>query len=98
MRFALSPEQLDFAGSVRKLLDSGRAASAVRAWSAGDRAPGRALIGQLAEQGVLGLAIGERYDGAEAEPVDLVVAFVELGRAAAGPAPPQPPPPGTPPR
>ncbi|HLS77348.1 MAG TPA: acyl-CoA dehydrogenase family protein [Nocardia sp.] len=83
MRFALSPEQLDFAGSVRKLLDSGRAASAVRAWSAGDRAPGRALIGQLAEQGVLGLAIGERYDGAEAEPVDLVVAFVELGRAAA---------------
>lgn len=83
MRFALSPEQLDFAGSVRKLLDSGRAPAAVRAWSAGDRAPGRALIGQLAEQGVLGLAIGEDHDGAAAEPIDLVVAFVELGRAAA---------------
>lgn len=83
MRFALSPEQLDFAGSVRKLLDTGRAPAAVRAWSAGDLAPGRALIGQLAEQGVLGLAIAEDNDGAGAEPIDLVVAFVELGRAAA---------------
>ncbi|MBF6187248.1 MULTISPECIES: acyl-CoA dehydrogenase family protein [Nocardia] len=83
MRFALSPEQADFAASVRKLLDAGRTPAAVRAWAAGDREPGRALLGQLAEQGVLGLAIDEDNGGMGAEPIDLVVAFVELGRAAA---------------
>ncbi|WP_225727699.1 MULTISPECIES: acyl-CoA dehydrogenase family protein [unclassified Nocardia] len=83
MRFALSPEQLDFGTSVRKLLDAGRTPAAVRAWAAGDPQPGRTLIRQLGGAGVLGLAVGEQYGGVGAEPIDLVVAFVELGRAAA---------------
>ncbi|CAM4513795.1 acyl-CoA dehydrogenase family protein [Nocardia ninae] len=83
MRFALSPEQLDFGTSVRKLLDAGRTPAAVRNWASGDPRPGRALIGQLAGAGVLGLAIDDEHGGVGAEPIDLVVAFVELGRAAA---------------
>ncbi|MEU1546114.1 acyl-CoA dehydrogenase family protein [Nocardia sp. NPDC005745] len=82
MRFALSPEQLDFGASLRKLLDAGRAPSAVRAWASGDSGPGRALIRQLADAGVLGLAVAEQHGGIGAEPIDLVVAFQELGRAA----------------
>ncbi|MGW4089853.1 acyl-CoA dehydrogenase family protein [Nocardia sp. NPDC004750] len=82
MRFALSPEQLDFAASLRKLLEAGRAPSAVRAWASGDSGPGRALIRQLAEAGVLGLAVAEEHGGIGAEPIDLVVAFQEIGRAA----------------
>ncbi|WP_433577749.1 acyl-CoA dehydrogenase family protein [Nocardia brasiliensis] len=83
MRFALSPEQLDFGGSVRKLLDAGRTPAAVRHWATGDPRPGRALIRQLAGAGVLGLAIDDEHGGVGAEPIDLVVAFIELGRAAA---------------
>lgn len=83
MRFALSPEQLDFGTSVRKLLDAGRTPAAVRAWATGDPRPGRGLIRQLAGAGVLGLAIDDEHGGVGAEPIDLVVAFVELGRAAA---------------
>ncbi|MFD6156001.1 acyl-CoA dehydrogenase family protein [Nocardia sp. NPDC060256] len=83
MRFALSPEQLDFGTSVRKLLDAGRTPAAVRGWATGDPRPGRNLIRQLAGAGVLGLAIDDEHGGVGAEPIDLVVAFVELGRAAA---------------
>lgn len=83
MRFALSPEQLDFGSSVRKLLDTGRTPAAVRSWAAGDPRPGQALIRQLAGAGVLGLAIEDAHGGVGAEPIDLVVAFIELGRAAA---------------
>ncbi|MBF6467950.1 acyl-CoA/acyl-ACP dehydrogenase [Nocardia beijingensis] len=82
MRFALSPEQLDFGVSLRKLLEAGRAPAAVRAWASGDSGPGRALIRQLAEAGVLGLAVAEEHGGIGAEPIDLVVAFQEIGRAA----------------
>ncbi|WP_054816612.1 acyl-CoA dehydrogenase family protein [Nocardia arizonensis] len=83
MRFALSPEQLDFGVSLRKLLDAGRTPAAVRAWADGDPRPGRGLIRQLAGAGALGLAVRETHGGMEAEPIDLVVAFQELGRAAA---------------
>ncbi|WP_280494032.1 acyl-CoA dehydrogenase family protein [Nocardia asiatica] len=82
MRFALSPEQLDFGASLRKLLEAGRTPAAVRAWASGDSGPGRALIRQLAEAGVLGLAVAEQHGGIGAEPIDLVVAFQEIGRAA----------------
>lgn len=83
MRFALSPEHADFAASIRKLLDATRTPAAVRAWAAGEHDTGRTLLGQLAETGALGLAIDEQYDGLGAEPLDLVVAFVEIGRGAA---------------
>ncbi|MGW4633921.1 acyl-CoA dehydrogenase family protein [Nocardia sp. NPDC004415] len=82
MRFALSTEQLDFAAELRKILDAGQVPAAVRAWSDGDTVKGRALLRQLAEMGVFGLIVDERYDGADATPVDLVVALIEAGRAA----------------
>ncbi|MEU3011190.1 acyl-CoA dehydrogenase family protein [Nocardia asteroides] len=82
MRFALSTEQLDFAAELRKILDAGQVPAAVRSWSAGETGKGRALLRQLAEMGVFGLIVDERYDGADATPVDLVVALIETGRAA----------------
>ncbi|WP_130918696.1 acyl-CoA dehydrogenase family protein [Nocardia cyriacigeorgica] len=86
MRFALSPEHVDFAASIRKLLDAGKTPAAVRSWAAGEHAPGRALLEQLAGAGVFGLAVAEEFEGIGAEPIDLVVAFGELGRSAvAGP-------------
>ncbi|MEU4839226.1 acyl-CoA dehydrogenase family protein [Nocardia testacea] len=83
MKFALSPEHLDFGASIRKLFESGSTTAAVRAWSADDPAPGRALIEQLAAAGAFGLTIAEEFGGLGAEPLDQVVAFVEIGRAAA---------------
>ncbi|MEV0108676.1 acyl-CoA dehydrogenase family protein [Nocardia sp. NPDC050799] len=83
MKFALSPEHQDFGASIRKLFESGSTTAAVRAWSAGDPAPGRALIEQLAAAGAFGLTITEEFGGLDAEPLDQVVAFVEIGRAAA---------------
>lgn len=86
MRFALSPEHVDFAASIRKLLDAGKTPAAVRSWAAGEHAAGRALLEQLAGAGVFGLAVAEEFDGIGAEPIDLVVALGELGRSAvAGP-------------
>lgn len=83
MKFALSPEHQDFGASIRKLFESGSTTAAVRAWSAGDPAPGRAVIEQLAAAGAFGLTIAEEFGGLDAEPLDQVVAFVEIGRAAA---------------
>ncbi|WP_040788235.1 acyl-CoA dehydrogenase family protein [Nocardia paucivorans] len=83
MRFALSPEQVDFGASIRKLFESGQTPAAVRSWAANDPAPGRKLFTQLAEAGVFGLGIAEEYGGLGAEPLDQVVAFIEVGRAAA---------------
>ncbi|MFI1239433.1 acyl-CoA dehydrogenase family protein [Nocardia salmonicida] len=82
MRFALSTEQLDFAAELRKILEAGHAPAAVRAWADGDPAKGRALLRQIAEMGVFGLIVDEKYDGADATTVDLVVALIELGRGA----------------
>ncbi|MFD4356031.1 acyl-CoA dehydrogenase family protein [Nocardia sp. NPDC058518] len=83
MRFALSTEQLDFATELRKILDAGQVPAAVRAWADGDTTKGRALLRQIADMGVFGLIVDEKYDGADATPVDLVVALIELGRGAA---------------
>lgn len=83
MRFALSPEQVDFGASVRKLFESGQTPAAVRAWAANDPTPGRKLLTQLADAGVFGLSVAEEYGGLGAEPLDQVVAFIEVGRAAA---------------
>ncbi|HEU5007793.1 MAG TPA: acyl-CoA dehydrogenase [Jatrophihabitantaceae bacterium] len=83
MRFAISPEQREFAGSLRRQLAAADTPSVIRAWSAGDFAPGRKLWAQLADAGVTALAAPEEHGGFGAHPVDLVLAFVELGRAAA---------------
>ena len=82
MRFALSTEQQDFATSLREQLTDAKTPQVIRAWNAGDTGPGRALLRQLADTGVTGLAITEEHGGLGADPVDLAVAFIEIGRAA----------------
>ncbi|MDT5303682.1 MAG: hypothetical protein QOG79_7065 [Mycobacterium sp.] len=80
MRFALDDQQRDFAASIDAALSTADLPSAVRAWSAGDTAPGRKVWARLADLGVTALAVPERFGGIEAHPVDLVVALERLGR------------------
>ncbi|MFE3758400.1 acyl-CoA dehydrogenase family protein [Nocardia tengchongensis] len=82
MRFALTAEQNDFAASLRKMGEAAKTPGLVRAWGEGEAAAGRTLIGQLAEAGALGLTISEDNGGFGAGPVEMIVAFTELGRAA----------------
>ncbi|KAB1988105.1 acyl-CoA dehydrogenase family protein [Streptomyces triticiradicis] len=82
MRFLLDAEQRAFAASLDAMLAAADTPSAVRAWADGDHAPGRALWSRLAEAGVFALAVPEAYEGVGPLPVDLAVAFVELGRHA----------------
>ena len=80
MRFALDEQQRDFAASIDAALGAADLPGAVRAWSAGDAAPGRKVWEQLADLGVTALAVPEKFDGIEAHPVDLVVTIERLGR------------------
>ncbi|MEB4207641.1 acyl-CoA dehydrogenase family protein [Mycobacterium sp. 94-17] len=80
MKFALDEQQRDFAASIDAALGAADLPGAVRAWSAGDTAPGRKVWEQLANLGVTALAVPEKFDGLEADPVDLVVAMERLGR------------------
>lgn len=80
MKFALDEQQRDFAASIDAALGAADLPAAVRAWSAGDTAPGRKVWEQLANLGVTALAVPEKFDGIEADPVDLVVAIERLGR------------------
>jgi alkylation response protein AidB-like acyl-CoA dehydrogenase len=80
MRFDLDAQQRDFAASIDAALTAADVPGAVRAWGAGDTAPGRKVWAQLAELGVTALAVPERFDGIDADPVDLVVALERLGR------------------
>lgn len=80
MRFLLDAEQQAFARSLDALLTAADTPAVVRAWSTGDHAPGRALWSRLADMGVFALAVPETYEGVGPLPVDLAVAFVELGR------------------
>ena len=82
MRFLLDDEQREFARSLDALLKAADTPAVVRAWSAGDHNPGRALWGRLAEAGVFGLSVPEEHDGLGFLPVELTVAFTELGRHA----------------
>ncbi|MFF1708431.1 acyl-CoA dehydrogenase family protein [Streptomyces sp. NPDC058268] len=83
MRFLLDDEQRGFARSLDAMLTAADTPATARAWAAGDHAPGRALWGRLADAGVFALAVPEEYEGVGLLPVDMVVAFVELGRHAA---------------
>ncbi|MEV7977785.1 acyl-CoA dehydrogenase family protein [Streptomyces sp. NPDC086519] len=80
MRFLLDTEQRDFADALRALLTAADTPSVVRDWSRGEQASGRALWGRVAQAGVFGLAVPEEYGGVGRRPVELAVAFVELGR------------------
>ena len=75
VEFALDEQQRDFAASIDAALGAADLPGAVRAWSAGDVAPGRKVWEQLANLGVTALAVPEKFDGLDADPVDLVVAL-----------------------
>lgn len=80
MRFSLDAQQRDFAASIDAALGAADVPAAIRAWIAGDAAPGRAVWARLADLGVTALAVPEKFDGIGAHPVDLVVALERLGR------------------
>ncbi|BBZ50760.1 acyl-CoA/acyl-ACP dehydrogenase [Mycobacterium heidelbergense] len=80
VEFELDEQQRDFAASIDAALGAADLPGAVRAWSAGDLAPGRKVWEQLADLGVTALAVPEKFDGIDAHPVDLVVALERLGR------------------
>ncbi|NBE55424.1 acyl-CoA dehydrogenase family protein [Streptomyces boluensis] len=82
MRFLLDDEHRDFARSLDKMLTAAGPAKVARAWAAGDTAPGRAVWAKLAEAGVLALAVPEKHGGLGPLPVELAVAFEQLGRHA----------------
>ncbi|MFE4453102.1 acyl-CoA dehydrogenase family protein [Streptomyces sp. NPDC056796] len=82
MRFLLNDEQREFARSLDTMLAAARTPAVVRAWAAGDTAPGRALWSRLADAGVFALAVPERHEGLGPLPAELAVAFTELGRHA----------------
>jgi alkylation response protein AidB-like acyl-CoA dehydrogenase len=80
VKFALDEQQRDFAASIDAALGAADLPGAIRAWADGDIAPGRKVWGQLADLGVTALVVPEKFDGLDADPVDLVVALERLGR------------------
>lgn len=80
MKFALDEQQRDFAASIDAALGAADVPGAIRAWADGDTAPARKVWSTLTDLGVTALAVPEKYDGIEAHPVDLMVAFERLGR------------------
>jgi len=82
MRFLPTTEQRAFTDSLTALLTAADTPSVVRDWSRGDRTGGRALWSRVAEAGVFALAVPEAYEGMGPRPVELALAFVELGRHA----------------
>jgi alkylation response protein AidB-like acyl-CoA dehydrogenase len=80
MKFELDEQHRDFAASIDAALAAADLPGAVRAWAAGDTAPGRKVWTRLADLGVTALAVPEKFDGIAADPVDLVVAVERLGR------------------
>ncbi|MGW2568427.1 acyl-CoA dehydrogenase family protein [Streptomyces sp. NPDC001537] len=82
MRFLLDAEQRAFAASLDAMLAAADTPSVVRDWSRGEHASGLALWSRLADAGVFALAVPEEYGGLGPRPVELAVAFVELGRHA----------------
>ncbi|MFE7440997.1 acyl-CoA dehydrogenase family protein [Streptomyces chartreusis] len=82
MRFLLDAEQRAFAGSLDAMLTAADTPSVVREWSRGEHASGRALWSRVADAGVFALAVPEAHEGLGVRPVELAVAFVELGRHA----------------
>ena len=82
MRFDLTDEQRGFADSLGDLLDGTDVAAGARAWAAGEHEPGLMLWKRLADLGVHGLCVPEHSGGLGAEPMDVVVAFEQLGRYA----------------
>ncbi|GAB2739546.1 acyl-CoA dehydrogenase family protein [Streptomyces bullii] len=81
-RFLLDTEQRAFAASLDAMLAAADTPAAIRDWSRGDHARGRVLWRRLADAGVFALAVPEEHQGVGPLPLEMVVAFVELGRHA----------------
>lgn len=79
MRFALSPEQRDFAAALDELLAGSDTPDAARQWAERRREPGWKLWRELADLGVWGLLVPDDHGGAGAEPADAVVALEACG-------------------
>ncbi|GHH85134.1 putative acyl-CoA dehydrogenase FadE [Streptomyces capitiformicae] len=82
MRFLLDTEQRAFAESLDAMLTAADTPAVVRDWARGEHTAGRALWSRIGELGVFTLAVPEAYNGVGPLPVELAVAFVELGRHA----------------
>ncbi|WP_369388624.1 acyl-CoA dehydrogenase family protein [Streptomyces sp. CG1] len=82
MRFLPDAEQRAFTESLRAMLSAADTPAVIRDWSRGEHASGRALWSRIAQAGVFGLAVPEEYGGLGPHPVELALAFVELGRHA----------------
>ncbi|QHA04089.1 acyl-CoA dehydrogenase [Streptomyces broussonetiae] len=82
MRFLPDTEQLAFAGSLHAMLTAADTPTVIREWSGGDHTRGRALWHRVAEAGVFGLTVPQERGGLGRHPVELALAFVELGRHA----------------
>ncbi|GAA1686955.1 acyl-CoA dehydrogenase [Mycolicibacterium murale] len=80
MNFEIDQDQRDFAKSIDAALGAADLPAAVRAWSAGDTAPGLKVWATLTDLGVTALAVPEDQDGIGAHPVDLMLALERLGR------------------
>ncbi|UNO43049.1 acyl-CoA dehydrogenase family protein [Streptomyces sp. MST-110588] len=79
MKFVLEAEQAEFGRVLGRMLAAADTPGAVRAWAAGDSEPGRRVWRRLAEAGVFALAVPEEYQGVGLRPVELAVAYEELG-------------------
>ncbi len=82
MRFLLDDARNDFDRTLDRMLRGSGTPAAVRSWAAGDHRAGGALWSRLGEAGVFGLAVPAEYGGSGRLPVELAVAFVQLGRHA----------------
>lgn len=83
MRFLTDTEQRAFTASLDAMLTAADTPTVIRDWSRGDHGSGRALWSRIAEAGVFALAVPETYEGGLGpRPVELTLAFVELGRHA----------------
>ncbi|MEU5889988.1 acyl-CoA dehydrogenase family protein [Streptomyces sp. NPDC047461] len=82
MRFLVDAEQRAFSASLDAMLTAADTPAVIRDWSRGDHARGRALWTRVAEAGVFALAVPEAHEGLGLRPVELTLAFVELGRHA----------------
>ena len=82
MNFAFSSEQEEFRQSLRRFLADKSPAAEVRRLMETDAGYDPQVWKQLADQlGLPGLAIPEEFGGAGATPVELGIAFEEMGRA-----------------
>lgn len=80
MKFAPTSDQLDFGSAVSALIASSDAPGTTRSWADGSTEAGTKLWRRLGDVGVHGLMTPESLGGFGESPVELVLAFTELGR------------------